>query len=142
MALRSRELIACTLPDSTQIIWEGFENELGTLRKREWIIREIPRFVDWKQPRHSEASHRYLYIREPKSRMIGRGIINGESPAFIHLDYLCQESNKRIRPPRIFEERGLTTDDIPTLLDLVLSLQPRRKKHKKPVDVIELRKAI
>lgn len=136
----SRDLIESSLSDHTNIVWQEFWNDLGSLRKLGWLVQELPKFDCWKRQKDSNASHRYLYIREPKTRMIGRGIIEGVAPTIIHLEYLCQESNKWVKPPKVLEERELTAADIPALLDLIAEIQNRQPvKRRKKAEIIELR---
>lgn len=136
-----RGLIESTLPDNTEVVWEGFVNELGTLRKRGWLVQELPKFDNWKQPRNSESSHRYLYIRDPLSKMIGRAVIGDNHNEVLVLEFLSQECNGRVHPPKVFLEQNLTAEDIPALLDLVTSIQESQpKKRKYRTDIIELKK--
>lgn len=136
----SRDLIASSLPDSTAIVWEGFNSDLGTLRRRGWIVQELPAFHDWKNPKDSKASHRYLYIRHPQFKTIGRTTIPDSGNEVLVLDFLSQESNKWVRPPRVFEERNLTADDIPALLDLIAAIQDSQPRiRRKRAQIIELR---
>lgn len=132
---------------STKLKWKGFTTTFHDLQKEGWEITIKPKYDNWRLPGCVASSREKIYIRHPENRMIGRIIkktitdytIGTDSVVTYdkyELDYLIQEHNQRKSAPKLFEERDLTENDIPGLLELILKLQPKLKRKKKPNDDI------
>lgn len=126
------------------IRWKGWTTSFDSLKAEGWVITTKPKFENWRLPIDSARSTEKIYVRHPENRMIGRiskvkksydyKILTDSYPIEVveyELDYLIQEHNQWKSAPKIFEERNLTADDIPKLLQLILELQEPLKVKKK-----------
>jgi hypothetical protein len=121
----------------SKIIWEGWETTFLELFNSGWEITSIPKYENWMNPKDSARSHDKIYIRHPTYKTIGRitkdpayDILIDEST--YTLDFLSQECNKWVKPPRCIDERELTIDDVPRMMEIILNLQNANKPKKKP----------
>lgn len=121
------------IQDNSIIEWAGWWTTWHALRKEGWIITIKPKYENWRRPNDSETSIEKVYIRHPKTRMIGRiskdnnfEMTNNDYT----LDYLSQEHNWKIKAPKILEKQEITPKDIPALLEIILKLQEQTPKRK------------
>ena len=145
----------CQLDDSTILEWEGWHTTLGELKSKGWVISEKLAYDNWKQSTDSAASHDKIYLRHPVHKTIGRikfsredepgklsYLYNLYGDRFCHqvnrytLDFLAQECNKWVKPPRWIEEKEFTQDDIPKLMNIILDIQEKTKRRKQPTKKI------
>ena len=58
------------------------------------------------------------------------------------LDFMTLEYSRRTKPPRVLDERELSAEDIPMLLDVILLLQEQLKQsHRKQYQPLLLQAA-
>lgn len=117
------------------IHWNGFVTDWQALVEAGWKLTLKTKYADWRV----SGSNDYLYIRNPELSLIGRlnlTKMEKENRYSATLDYLTPERNRRVKKiAKVFEEKDLTVDDVPALLELILKLQADNKpklKHKLP----------
>lgn len=124
------------LKDDDTVWWQGWRSDWKALRATGWVVSFKPKYFNVAQPKDSAAANEYIYIRHPISKQMGRININAQNAScgYYELEFLMQERNNRVRPPKILSERGLFSEDIPRLMELILQLQPKRKRQIFPVN--------
>jgi len=117
------------------IWWAGWETNWKNLRSAGWEIILKQSYSNWKKPQDTHASRSKIYIRHPKSKQMGRIILNSDNvrDGYYELEFLIQECNQRVKPPKYVKERQYNESDIEPMLEAIVSIQSKRPKRKKPL---------
>lgn len=129
-----------------RLIWDGWETTLTELIAKGWVVTTRPKYHNWRDSYNSNRSNAYMYIRNYKTKMIGRlridvegSYINGNERVGV-LDYLTHEKTRRVKPNPVYDTRDLTVDDIPLLMKLILELQSEYPPARTDTNIIQLPK--
>lgn len=124
------------------LTWNGWNTKLSTLKQWGWKAKLHKGFRSWKLPNHQWA-HDYLYLRHPTYNNIGRiqlGVPESSSPLVYELEFMSTEHNQRMKKKPVLHYIGqeATADDIPALLNLIVSLQAKQPKRRRRSSVVPL----
>lgn len=119
--------------DDDVIWWAGWETTWKKLQSSGWFICVKPAYYNRRLPHDSVASKEKVYIRHRASKMLGKLIPNAISiqDGYYELDFLTLERNKRVKSKPFIMESDLTADDIPALMQLILTLQETVKPKRR-----------
>lgn len=120
------------------VTWGCWRTSLLALHEEGWKIEIVTNLF---------SKTAWLYVRDPESGQMGRALYR-RGWGCLQLQFLCQEKNKRVKPPRIWvnNDQDIEMEEIEFhhILEVMRHIQERdlRKKRKPRAEIVDLQSYI